>query len=149
VRASLRAWGAALERDVARAAAGIEAATEPADDEHVAASSGRSGGAEGLEYLSGETLFARRVVEARHAHDALIETLGALADALAVDARIEIPQHVYKDVDSGKLTLERPSARAAAPPMYLIELVPKENPAQTRQMYSQFKLPVGLVLIHG
>lgn len=64
---------------------------------------------EGIRSLTPETLFARRLHEARRGVDALVRVVEALADALEDDPIARVPQFVYFDHDTATYAFEHPS----------------------------------------
>lgn len=94
--------------------------------------------------LRPEVLFARRLEEAQRAHQLLLDLVGALAEGLRADARIEVPPFVFRDADTGELALERPEPKAPVP-HFEVEFVPGEDPSAERRLVScTYKMRPGI-----
>lgn len=65
---------------------------------------------EGITSLTPETLFARRVLEARRGIAAISPVIAALADALEDDPVARVPQLVFYDHDAGTYATELPES---------------------------------------
>lgn len=101
---------------------------------------------EGVKALLPELLFARRLEEAIRARERLGDLVGALAGALASDARIEVPPLVYLDHDTGELALERPEPKAPVQNFNIEFVLGEGDSAERRQISSQYKMRLGMEL---
>jgi len=98
---------------------------------------------EGIRSLTPETLFARRLHEARHGVDALVRVVEALADALEDDPITRVPQFVYFDHDTATYAIEHPSP-TGPPKRFEIDFVLDDtDPLVARRVSSPSKVDPG------
>jgi len=94
--------------------------------------------------LRPDVLFARRLEEARRAHQLLLDLVGALAEALFADARIEVPPFVFRDEETGELALAWPEPKAPVP-HFEVESVLGDGPSAERRLVScTYKMRAGI-----
>ncbi len=99
---------------------------------------------EGVRELRADVLFARRLEEATRAHQALLELLCALTDALRADARIEVPPLVYRDEDTAELALERPEPKAPVLHVEVEFVFGADRSGERRVVSCTYKMQAGI-----
>lgn len=98
---------------------------------------------EGITSLTPETLFARRVLEARRGVEALVRVIDALAEALEDEPVARVPQSVYYDHDTQTYATVRPEP-TGPPKSYEIDfLLDTAQPPVSRRVSSPSKVKPG------
>jgi hypothetical protein len=99
---------------------------------------------EGINELTPETLFGRRIKEAQRGLDALVRVVETLSDALLDDATARVPQYVYYDHDTDTQAIERPPS-TGPPKSFEIDFVLDEtDPPVSRRVSSPSRMFPGI-----
>jgi hypothetical protein len=99
---------------------------------------------EGITELTPQTLFRRRTDEARRGLGALVHVVEALAEMLAVDPTVRVPQCIYYDHDTDSYALEQPSP-TGPPKSYEIDFTLEgAEPVVSRRVSSPSEMYPGI-----
>ncbi len=99
---------------------------------------------EGGRELRPEVIFGRRREEAHRAYDALVDAVVALAEAVASDGLIRVPQFVYRDVETEVLALERPQSNGPVPSFDVEFVLGRDDDAPRRLVSCSYKMVPGI-----
>jgi hypothetical protein len=104
---------------------------------------------EGVQELGAEVLFARRLLEAERAYEALLDCIAALVEAMRANGRIRVPQPVFRDEETKTLALEKPAPSGPVPSFNVEFILGRDEDAERRVVDCSYKMAPGLEIHFG